>query len=277
MAEPIIICGQQRSGTTALQSALAHVDGVRNLGEVFQFHGPLVENAAHNFYYYVNNVRGGWTALTSAEEAESELEKFLHYLETLVAGSHFVIDIKYNLWHHFSPGWFNIYGRPFMLEYFKKRGFPIIHVERKNLFRQFVSHEFASRARKWHYHEESSEIPKIPAFDLNIEELSEYFEMVDGNQALFRKRLKNYPKAVHLTYEDLFDGRALRPESERKLRRVLPGWILAEAESRFIKPAVDPVRWVKNGEAVIDAFRQTRFGVMVIDTLRPPLSKHQSP
>ena len=277
MAKPIIICGQQRSGTTALQSALAHVDGVRNFGEIFQFHGPLVEEAAHNFYNYINHVRGGWTALTSIAEAEAELDKYLEHLDSLAPGSHYVVDIKYNLWHHFAPGWLNVFGRPFMLEYFKKRRFPIIHVVRENLFRQYVSHEFAARARKWHYGDATSEVPEVPAFDLNIKELMEYFEMVEGNQALFRKRLADYPPTVELTYETLFDGRSIRLESEKKLRRVLPGWILDRAESGFIKPGIDPTHWVRNAEEVIDAFRQTPFGVMVIDSLRPPLVKRPQP
>lgn len=273
MPKPIIICGQQRSGTTALQSALSRVDGVRNFGEIFQCHQPLMETAPHNFYYYVNNVRGGWVALSSMDQAEAELSKYLEYLEKLTPGRFFVADIKYNLWHHFAPGWLNAFGRPFMLEYFKKQKVPVLHVVRENLFRQYVSHEFAARTLKWHYGQSKEAAPDIPLFDIDVKDLAEYFEMVEGNQILFRKRLEAYPHAVELTYETLFEGRRIGQSAERKLRRLLPGWVLDGAESDFVKSSVDPVKWVRNGEAVIDHFRNTRFGVMVIDALRPPFEE----
>lgn len=271
MSTPIIICGQQRSGTTALQSALSRVDGVRNFGEIFQFHQPLIEEAAHNFYYYVNHVRGGWVAITSTEQAEVELSKYLKYLDSLTEGHSYIADIKYNLWHHFSPGWLNAFGRPFILEYFMRLKVPIIHVVRKNLFRQYVSLEFAARTRRWHYGNEGAEAPEIPPFDINAQDLAEYFEMVESNERLFRKRLEKYPHTVELKYEDLFEGRQIQERAQRELRRILPGWILQQAESEFVKPGIDPVAWVRNAEAVIDAFRESRFGVMVIDALRPPL------
>ncbi len=270
MAKPIIIIGQQRSGTTALQSALSEADGVKNFGEIFQFHRPQIEDTPHNFYYYVNHVRGGWEAIASAEQAEVELSKYLSYLDELAPGSHYILDIKYNLWHHFSPGWFNTFGRPYMLEYFKKLKAPIIHVVRKNVFRQYVSNEFAARTQRWHYLNESTESPQIEPFDVDQEDLADYFEMVEGNEMIFRKRLKHYPYAVELTYEKLFDGRQLQDSAQAQLRRILPGWVLEKAESRYIKPGIDPVDWVNNAEALMEAFRETRFGVMVMDALRPP-------
>lgn len=271
MAEPIIICGQQRSGTTALQSALSRVDGVRNFGEIFQFHKPLIEGAPHNFYYYVNNVRGGWVAITSFAQAEEELKRYFDYLGQLADGSYFVADIKYNLWHHFAPGWLNSMGRPFMMEYFKKKQVPLIHVVRRDTFRQFVSQEFAGRAQKWHYTSGSESAPEISHFDLNCGELAEHFEMVDGNVALFRKRLSGYSRAEELVYEELFDGTQLRPGAKAKLRRILPGWVVDRAESHFVKPAVDQMAKIGNAGSVIDYFRHTKYGVMVMDALRPPL------
>lgn len=271
MANPIIICGQQRSGTTALRSALSQVDGVCDFGEIFQFNQTLIEEAAHNFYHYANQIHGAWVPLTSHEQAEAELTQYLNHLENLAPGSFFLADIKYNFWHHFAPGWLNPFGRPFMLEYFKKRKTPILHLVRHNLFRQYVSHEFAARARRWHYGNERAETPAIAPFDIDTQDLAEYFEMVEGNVQLFRKRLKNYPYAVELSYESLFDGRQLTENAQRELRRILPGWILKGGESKFVKPGLDSMAWVRNPEAVIDAFRETRYGVMVIDALRPPL------
>ena len=271
MAKPIIIIGQQRSGTTALQSALSYADGVRNFGEVFQFQRPAIEDAKHNFYYYINNVQEGWTPLTSADQAESELKRYLDYLDSMAPGKFYILDIKYNLWHHFAPGWFNPFGRPFMLEYFKKMKAPVIHVVRKNLFRQYVSNEFAARTRRWHYQQEQAAHPSIPPFKIDIKDLAAHFEAVTGNEALFRKRLEGYPQTVEVTYETLFNGRNLTAPSQAQLRKVIPGSVLKKSESRFIKPKSDPVDWVNNAEELIEHFSDTPFGVMVMDALRPPL------
>ena len=270
VSKPILICGQQRSGTTALQSALSHVDSVRNFGEIFQFSDYHINKTPHNFYYYLNNVHGHWKPLISVAQAEEEFRRYLDYLNSLTEATYYVVDIKYNFWHHFAPGWVNNMGRPFMLEFFKKLEAPVVHVVRRNTFRQYVSNEIAARTAKWHFSEGDAS-PPVEPFDIDVRDLEDHFEMVDGNAALFRKRLRGYPHSVELCYENLFNGTTFTDEANRLLRQVLPGWIVSAAESQFVKSKSQQMEWVRNGEAIIDYFRESSYGVMVIDSLRPPL------
>jgi LPS sulfotransferase NodH len=273
MVKPIFICGQQRSGTTALQSALSHVDSVKNLGEIFKIDEADVRNK-QNFYYYFENVLDNKLIIRTLEQAEREFLNYLDYLSELCPGSHCVIDIKYNFWHHFNPGWLHFVDCPPLLFYCKKNKFPIIHVTRNDVFSQYVSHQYALASNKWHYVENEASL-NIEPFKINCPHLANYFKLVDANVALFRESLRGYDSGVELIYEELFDGIELKPASKQKLSKALPEWIVNNAKSSYVKNKANQLRKIANPEEVIDYFRNTQYGVMVIDALRPPLAQKE--
>lgn len=152
MNAPIVILGQQRSGTTVFRQLL-DVAGCRDLGEIF--HSDVRTNP-NNFFSHV---------LAAAKENPSSIHPtnyqriFGRFLDERIDAfsDTTVVDVKHgDAWSVDA----SVRGiRPKAIDIFAERGAIFVHLRRRNKLRVFVSGRIALRTKQWRQ-ENVSGLPK---------------------------------------------------------------------------------------------------------------------
>jgi len=205
-SSPIFFCAQQRSGTTVLQRTIRQSPLVDNYGEVF--HHQLTKE--YSFFEFKDELLKEQPELwlPSPENQEVVFETYIKHLENLTSKRYFVVDVKYNSWHHFNTFWQHIVEEPFLLKMMMARKYKIIHIVRKNVFNQYVSSKFAQLHQKYHYNErEASKVKEKEKIRINVRDCQKRMAFSVSQSALFHRWLKKYPFYLRIFYEDMFvDG-----------------------------------------------------------------------
>jgi hypothetical protein len=90
--------------------------------------------------------------LTLPSEANQALilQAFFRHLELSEGAERYLIDVKYASAHHLDTYWRLPHEPPFLIAELKKRGHPLVHLKRKNLFALLCSQKLAERTGLWH-------------------------------------------------------------------------------------------------------------------------------
>ncbi|MFC1759105.1 Stf0 family sulfotransferase, partial [Planctomycetota bacterium] len=203
--QPIVICAQQRSGTTVLQRNLGQSPLATNYSEVFH---NLKEISDVNYLLYrVEQFKENPQLSFPTEENQKLL--FDRYVESLAKTCEtpfYVMDIKYNSWHHFDSIWHEQFNRPTLIGFVRSMEMPVIHVIRKDVFRQHVSNKFAHQTQTWHYQSIENETPKEIAIRLDPTHCQYSMEMSQRRTKQFRSWFHGHNRYLELTYEEMFDN-----------------------------------------------------------------------
>jgi hypothetical protein len=150
VAEFCVICAAPRSGTTLLAEALERAYDLASPSEVFhEAHAnPTVElaNVRHavqrsNFFRFRTNcIRERPELLSPDYAARQELfDTYLDHLRKVFEKDRFLIDVKYNSWHHLDGFWRFPTDPPGLIRLLRERKITVVHLVRENLFALYCS------------------------------------------------------------------------------------------------------------------------------------------
>jgi LPS sulfotransferase NodH len=262
----IVVCGQQRSGTTALDRAFAKTGLVTDFSEVFHTK-PAEKEKESNYFYFIENIEN------NSVENNSELFKttgmqralarnYLRYLENLSAADYYLIDVKYNSWHYFNSSQHN----SLFMEMLQEMKVPIINIVRLNLFQQYFSLIYAVASGKWHYREGAAAAEISNKLVINPIECEDSMRRSKQTIALFRGLLEGYGKSIELVYEDMFDGCNISSKYLHKINQII-GLDIQSLTAPFQKTPVNISENIANKKELLQHFAGTEYESMVSDAL----------
>lgn len=219
MTEPVFVLAQQRSGTTAFRGALQHSRFLDDLGEVFH---PNLEGKASNFFTFrsAQSSLEPWTVM-SAQRSEAMFDQYVDHLRSLSEKQYVLVDVKYNLTHHFNHSWHPPFGEPNMLKLIRSRGHKLIHLTRDDTFGMYFSERFAVESGRWHYgHRDPSGAPDVKVH-IHRAQYQQYERTLVEARQRFEEICGGYKRALSLRYERLFDGLSFTTEASEALRSFL--------------------------------------------------------
>lgn len=262
---PLIICAQQRSGTNALRSILGQTEQIQDFGEVFNDPIFLKNEASikRNFFQFQKGLISKYPdiAVPNKENQLLILDCFLQYLDTLNQKPFILLDIKYSSWHHLNTIWHNPLSQPYLMETAQNKKIKVIHLIRRNTFRQYVSGKYTSLSKTWHY-TEPTKIQEIP-FRIDIEACENALINSQKNTHFYTNWLKAYPHTLTLFYEDIFVNGELQDEAKIALKDFLNLDSTLSFKSMWKKPNINYSHLIENKQEVIDYFSDSPFSEMV--------------
>lgn len=256
----IIICAQQRSGTTALQRTLGGTGIIEDCGEIFH-NGEHEITKPSNFYFFLSE-KGFQKELLSGnvDDRIRVIGLYFDYLESLSNKKYCLIDIKYNSWDVVTSPWANRFNDPIIMEVAKRRGIPLLHMIRLDVFSQAFSLFYARESGKWHFHgdENADEI----RFRLPAQKFKDAIEEIDFNVTQFRKYLNGYPKAVELIYERTYVGSHITEYGKSIIMHLIEEGDYGVLEKLYVplkKSPIRPLDTIENVEEICKILRCTKY------------------
>ncbi len=264
---PIIICAQQRSGTTVLQSNLGQSPLATNYGEVFLDRRDA--NPRNFFTFKIEQVKQDpELCFPTRDNQRAICEKYLEFLDQQCETSHYVMDVKYNSWHHFNPVWYGLFNFPFLMEILRSKSVPMIHVIRKDVFQQHVSIAFAQATQDWHFRSNSDKKPKEMEIRLDPKRCQREMELSQKRTELFRQWFEGHNNYLELTYEDMFVNGDFSPETLAKINELMGKDMQIPVKPALRKGIKRVSNVISNQGELVDHFKGTRFQDMVHASLQ---------
>jgi LPS sulfotransferase NodH len=227
MKKLLCIIGSQRSGTTALQTALSDTGVFYNFSEIFHTTPNPQINGAFLPWCKTNVI--DIQAMSTDAGAVGLAERYLNDLDQLAGERCALIDVKLNSWQVLGPFWRYAHEAPFFMRMLEQRGAAFVFLSRRNLLEQVLSGQIAQHTQKWH----DLEIQDLPeAITTNwIEVREQARNILLGERHLYNAFLPSTP-VYPVSYEDLFD-------EQGSVQQPLIQWLA----QRF--PALEPTQTVK--------------------------------
>jgi len=268
------IVAAPRSGTNMLRDAVCRSFRITNVGEAFvDFGDPQCDfrQASHilrraNFFNVRLDIlrKHPELAIPSPANQSLILEAFLRHLEISEGAERYFVDVKYASWHHLDTYFRLPHQPPFLLTELKRRGFPLVHLKRRNIFAQYCSLKLAIQTRVWQV------LADRPGDTLRLSldpaRLVEDLDDLRDAQRIFDRWLAEYP--IHLLeYESLLDGTGFSKQVEGTFTNVFG---MAPVEPLFTqhRKATPPLRDVViNKDEAFSALKGTVYQSMAEEAL----------
>jgi len=250
MAEYLCIVAGQRTGTTALRSALASTGKFHNFGEIAQ---TAPTDRLGSFLGYAKERRIEVSEMATYEQAEAVARDYLVYLQKLAGRKIPLLDVKLNAWQIIRPIWGYVHQMPFFMEFLQKQGCTFLFIRRRDLVEQIVSARIASAANKWHGLEEKDiEFP----ISLGVDEVRNQARLILQSETFLLSCLRKASNhLITAEYEDIFvDGFVnsnLLSALREKMGVAIPSQILSQIKRNDVNKRLA----VLNYEAVSKAIR----------------------
>ena len=266
LPQPIVICAQQRSGTTVLQQNLGQSPLATNFSEVFH---NLEEISPVNYLLFrieQFKVDPG-LSFPTRENQRTLFDRYMSFLAARCDTPYYAIDIKYNSWHHFDSIWHGLLCRPDLVELVREMSTPIIHVIREGVFQQHVSNKFAERTKTWHYYSQEDKRPKEISIRLDPAKCQNAMERSQLATERFRSWFRGHDRYLELTYETMFDNGEFADQTLSAINELV-GVDLKIPKKPVLKKVLGSVsKVISNREEVVRHFKGTRFEEMVCSSL----------
>lgn len=249
----------QRSGTQALGSILDQHASIEYLGEVF--HDKHIDRASNYFGFLTNRIAQD-VSLAFPDQAPERFKQYLAHLNALSQTDISVLDVKYASTHHFEKYWKNPWAAPFFLQLLANHQIPVIHLTRRNLFRQYISNLMAETTNVWNLKQSANTPP--PKMAINTTTLIAEIEMRENHAKLMAQYLQGCPRVLSFDYAELFDDGKLAPDIANKLASFLNVAAFENRKPVFLKQtpeALDDI--ILNMDEVDTTLRQSRFAWML--------------
>lgn len=261
-SKPIILCAQQRSGTTLVQTALQSSQLCHNYGEVF--HDKYLHfKKEHSFFNFKkkmisNNIN---FCFPSTDNQKIIFNKYFNFLKNQSKLPFHVIDIKYNSWHHFNPIWYSTETQPQLISSLKQHKFNVIHIVRKNLLHQYISATIAKKTGLYHFNKNDKNNYQDNKFVLNVPHCKRTINNVENNVNKYRFYFKNYSFYEEIYYEDLITENRFSDRINSVVSKFTNGLITDLGTPPLKKGIRDPFALVKNKDELFKNLKNTKFEV----------------
>ncbi|MCA9217231.1 MAG: hypothetical protein KDB27_29380 [Planctomycetales bacterium] len=264
---PIIICAQQRSGTTVLHSNLGQSPYATNYGEVFLDQPEI--NPYNFFTFKIDQVKQNPELCFPTRPHQREIcEKYLEFLSSSCETPFHVLDVKYNSWHHFNPVWYGLFNYPFLMEIVRSRHVPIIHVIRKDVFQQRVSIAFAEATQDWHFPSNVESKPKDVSIRLDPAHCQREMELSQRRTAMFREWFAGHDRYLELNYEEMFENGEFAPSTLSSINELMRMDMKIPQKPALKKGIKSVSKVISNRGELLNHFKGTCFESMVCDSLQ---------
>jgi LPS sulfotransferase NodH len=270
-AKAIIICGQQRSGTTVLARTMASSPFINNFGEVFQeahYGSPDHKQLFFNFRKQLLE-KDLNLAFPSFHNQQRIFKAYQDHLTNLSNDyKYYLIGVKYNSWHHFDTVWQTPLTPPYLLAMSMEQNIPIVHVKRKNRFLQYLSARFARKAKLWHLEAGSTDTvsPKT-TIEIDPEKCLKRMELSNQLSLLFKEWTESYDKVVDLCYEDMIENNKFSAKTMDSIDHLVGEKLNIPLEPKLKKVLNSPKKIVENKEELLRFFSNTKYGKQVVEAL----------
>jgi LPS sulfotransferase NodH len=252
----IVVVAQQRSGTTALASALSSGSKIDSLGEIFH-HSP--EAGPLNYLAWRRAQIEKASELSVPENGTQRYlwRAFVDEMRSLVSKPYVLVDVKYNAWHHFNPIWYTTGDRPNLLSMVREGSARVIHLIRDDVFAQSCSLMLALETKRWH---SSDPGPKnAPTMRLEPEIVRRHMQTSRHQTDLFRRFFAGHSHYVELQYESMLEDTRPSGPTIAAINAMLGEDCdgLHEVSLEKVSPPIS--EYVSNGPELISAFRDGPF------------------
>lgn len=261
--QPIIVLARQRSGTTVFRRTLAKTKTFEDFDEIF--HPILIRKEAQASFHLFKQrwlLQDITKAIVSVENQKKLFEDYFDYLNNLGNCPFYLIDIKYNIWHHFNSFWQDSFAKPYLIDLIKERKIKIIHIIRKNVFKQTISLKRAIQTKQWQLNDQSNLVKK--SIIVNPESCIHLMNNSISNTNLFQKYFKGYEKYyLELYYEEMYKNNTISDSTKNKLTTFL-NYDFETNEQLVSKKIINDLNLVvSNKNELLGFFRNTSFYDMV--------------
>jgi len=258
-SKAIILCAQQRSGTTLLQAALQKDEKSKNYGEVFHNNYQYAPNQFSFFHFRKDLiVKNDNLCIPTKENQQLIFNQYFSYLQSNSNLDFHIIDIKYNSWHHFNPIWHNIEEMPYLLRLIKQMELPVIHIVRKNLLNQYISLRGAISTGKFHFGKNQN-IKSPPKIKIDPRHCLMNMKIVDKNTNKYRGWLEDFPLKSEIFYEDMVIDDKFSDNLNSIIAKVTENKIEKLGDPPLKKRIRDPLELIQNKDELIESLKNTRF------------------
>jgi LPS sulfotransferase NodH len=201
----LCIVAGQRSGTTALQSALAGAGEFKNFREIFH----TTDLSSGSFLPYIEERQVSLSSLSINDNAQNLAHQYIDFLLDTSFPKAPLIDVKLNSWSILNPFWHYPHQVPLFMKALMEHGAYFLAIRRQNLADQIVSELIARHANKWH---ELTEGDVASAFSVNIDVVRNQARLIIESENFLFNILKSRGCVSHAYYENLFVGNNVNPE-----------------------------------------------------------------
>ena len=271
-----IVLAGQRTGSTGLGRGLAQLADFRWVSEIFHsdFADPAIDLDSEsdivkgsnffNFRYYQCRLD---PTLTMPSEMNQKylFQEYLKFLENRFDKRGFIIDIKYNSWHHLNTYDLWPESAPFLLKMVCQAEFPILHLIRENLFAQYCSHELAIKSNRWQ--RLSGEAQITGTLTLDLKEATSFMNQMERQAALFQSFLVGYEPYHVLKYEEIFEDDHLSNDVVQYFSELFSCDPKRQAPIPVKKATPHLSKVVENISEVLEYFKETKYDEMVRKSL----------
>lgn len=250
MAKYLCIVAGQRTGTTALRSALGSTGKFFNCDEIFH-----TEHRKWSFLEYAKQRHLEVAEMAMPEQAGAVARDYLSYL-TGVAGQKIpILDVKLNSWHVIRPFWGYSHQIPFFMNILNREGSTFLFIRRRDLTAQIVSMHIARGFNKWQAIKADDVDRKI---SLNIADVRNQARHILQSEMFLLSFLRRSKRFAAIDYEELF------PEGNVNLSLVSKLEELMEVTfPKAVRPSTTPSKIDKSATVVnYDAVSQAVDGII---------------
>lgn len=268
MVPPLgLLVARQRSGTGALGSLLDRQNHPQfyYLGEIFH---PEGLGDRHNYFtHLVDYVRED--PLNAM--AQNAPQNFRRFLATFAGeGRTLLPDVKYDSLHSLNGPWHAPLVRPWLLEFARAEGAPIIHLTRRNLLEVFVSGLLAAANKVWHTADAAD--VKIRSAVVDIPKLLRFIDGMQREREVIEQWLDGHRPLVTLDYQEMFDAEGLLARDRAdEIARAFGADPITQRRPSFVKQAPrDLTESIRNYDEVARALAGTPHAWMLTEDGVPP-------
>lgn len=202
---PIITIAMQRSGTKFFGGSLNAGSLYCTRGEVF--HPALIEEFGISRYLErkkLNLFGLDYNGFCSF------FDSYFSYLQSLDESRGVHIDVMYNNLGALVPIWTypGERGVPPFIKYAKSRGFPIVHISRKNMLDAFISDAVASARGLFHTFDDGN-VARDVEIELDVRKLKKTITSNLQARDLVEFSLEGYKKSISLQYPYFIENNAV--------------------------------------------------------------------
>jgi hypothetical protein len=212
----LCVVGGQRSGTTALESALAASTLFHDFSEIFQI-AELREPG--NFYDFAAERRVLATDLASFTGILQVMDDYFGHLEHLAGRKLPLLDIKFNAWNAIRPFWGFMSEEPLLMKEMRRRGTRFIFIVRRDLAAQIMSEWIAREAGQWHLLQEDH---PIAPFEIKKSAALRRARLIIEAEKRIYGFLKDSDHLFAVYYEDLYQNGAVSSRLSQWLQAQFP-------------------------------------------------------
>lgn len=212
-----VMIAKQRTGTGALGSVLDQHPSISYVGEVF--HHDAVERAP-NYFWFLRNLVEKDPGMILPDSNVRRFELYSEYLESRKGRLSTVVDIKYSSLHHFNAHWLGIQEPPTLFRILRNKHIPVIHLNRRNYLKAFVSGRLAELNNEWHAR--SQDQVTIRSLGVEPQSCMRFIRLQESENTRVKRILENHPRLLDLEYAELFDDAGeLKGEAAESLANFL--------------------------------------------------------